>query len=172
MRVFFTTLREIIDEVGVDATRYFFLMRSADSHLDFDVDLAKKQGDENPVFYVQYAHARCANIFKTAEEREAKKLAFAEIDKSLLTGADEIRLIRKILELPDFVASSARLYQPHLITQYLAELSTAFHYFYAHNRVVTDDSALTSARLLLVEAVKIALARGLWLVGVSAPEKM
>ena len=168
----FTTLREIIDEVGVDATRYFFLMRSADSHLDFDVDLAKKQGDENPVFYVQYAHARCANIFLTAEDRGAKKLAFADIDKSLLTGADEIRLIRKILELPDFVASSARLYQPHLITQYLAELSTAFHYFYAHNRVVTDDSALTSARLLLVEAVKTALARGLWLVGVKAPDKM
>lgn len=168
----FATLREIIDEVGVDATRYFFLMRSADSHLDFDVDLAKKHSDENPVYYIQYAHARCSNIFVTADERKIDRVSFDKIDQKLISGEDDIRLIRKLLKLPDSVASAARLYQPHIIPQYLTELAAAFHSYYTKNRVVTEDIPLSQARLLLVDAVKIALASGLGLIGVSAPERM
>lgn len=168
----FTTLREIIDEVGVDATRYFFLMRSADSHLDFDVDLAKKHSDENPVYYIQYAHARCANIFVTAKERGVERVEFEKMDKSLLEGEDELRLIRKLMEFPDVVAGCAESFQPHPLTQYLTEVASSFHYFYKHNRVVTDDVKLTQARLALVEAARITLRDGLELLGVSAPDKM
>ncbi len=168
----FTTLREIIDEVGVDVTRYFFLMRSADSHLDFDVDLAKKHSDENPVFYIQYAHARCANIFVTASEKGVKNISFDELDKSLLNNKDEVRLIRKLSQLPGVVASCAEGFQPHPVTQYLTETAAAFHYFYRHNRVVTDDVPLTQARLKLVEATMITLKNGLALLGISAPTRM
>lgn len=168
----FTTLREIVDEVGVDATRYFFLMRSADSHLDFDVDLAKKHSDENPVFYIQYAHARCVNIFGTAKERGVPMVPFAEIDKSLIQNPDELRLIRKLLQFPEVVADCAQTYQPHPITQYLTDTAALFHYFYKHNRVVVDDVCLTQARLWLVESVRIVLRNGLDLLGITAPERM
>ncbi|HEB71513.1 MAG TPA: arginine--tRNA ligase [Nitrospirae bacterium] len=169
----FATLREIMDEVGVDATRYFFLMRSSDSQLEFDVDLAKKQSSENPVFYVQYAHARCCNIFVTAREREIDPAPFDKnIDLSLLQGKDELALIRKLLELPDVVESCAISLQPHPVTQYLTEVSSLFHYFYRHNRVVTDDPALTRARLFLTKAVRIVLRNGLDILGVNAPERM
>ncbi|VAX19129.1 Arginyl-tRNA synthetase [hydrothermal vent metagenome] len=169
----FTTLREIMDEVGVDATRYFFLMRSSDSQLEFDVDLAKKQSSENPVFYVQYAHARCCNIFVTAEERKIDlALLDKNIDLSLLEGGDELALIRKLLELPNVVESCAISLQPHPVTQYLTDVSALFHYFYRHNRVVTDDPALTRARLFLTKAVRIVLRNGLDILGVNAPERM
>ncbi|VAX22664.1 Arginyl-tRNA synthetase [hydrothermal vent metagenome] len=168
----FTTLREIVDEVGVDATRYFFLMRSADSHLDFDVDLAKTEGDENPVYYIQYAHARCCNIFVNARTKEIKPLSFNDIDKSLLEQKDELRLIRKLLEFPDIIKSCALSYQPHPVAQYLSEVAAMFHYFYSHNRVVTDDIGLTQARLLLVESSMTVLKNGLTVLGVTAPKRM
>ncbi len=168
----FVTLREIIDEVGVDATRYFFLMRSSDSHLDFDVDLAKKRSDENPVFYIQYAHARCANIFVTAKEREIETKKFNEIDKSLLEGKYELRLIKKLAQFPDVVASCAESLQPHPITQYLTDVASSYHSFYHNNRVVTDDIKLSQARLALIESTMIVLKNGLSLLGVSAPDRM
>ncbi len=168
----FTTLREIIDEVGVDATRYFFLMRSSDSHLDFDVDLAKKRSDENPVFYIQYAHARCVNIFATARERKVKTGDVNHIDKSHLNGESQLRLIRKLLELPDVVAYCARTFQPHPLTGYLTELSAAFHQFYSHNRVVSEDPERTKSLLALVDATRITLRNGLELLGVTAPDRM
>ncbi len=168
----FTTLREIVDEVGVDATRYFFLMRSADSHLDFDVDLAKTEGDENPVYYIQYAHARCCNIFVTARSKGIKSLTFNDIDKTLLEQKDELRLIRKLLEFPDIIKSCALSYQPHPVAQYLSEVAAMFHYFYSHNWVVTDDIGLTQARLLLVESTMTVLRNGLTVLGVTAPKRM
>jgi len=168
----FTTLREIMDEVGVDATRYFFLMRSADSHLDFDVDLAKKQSDENPVYYIQYAHARCANIFVTAAGRKVEFPGFGKIDKSKLEGEDELRLIKKLLQFPDVVAYCAESFQPHPLTGYLTEVAAAFHYFYKHHRVVTEDVELSKARLALVESTRIVLSNGLYLLGITAPDRM
>jgi len=169
----FTTLREIMDEVGVDATRYFFLMRSSDSQLEFDVDLAKKQSSENPVYYVQYAHARCCNIFVTARDNKIDPEPHHEgIDLSLLQGKDELSLIRKLLEFPDVVESCALSLQPHPVTQYLTEVSSLFHYFYRHNRVVTDDPALTQARLYLTRAVRVVLRNGLEILGITAPLRM
>ncbi|VAX15698.1 Arginyl-tRNA synthetase [hydrothermal vent metagenome] len=168
----FVTLREIIDEVGVDATRYFFLMRSSDSHLDFDVDLAKKRSDENPVFYIQYAHARCANIFVTAKDRKIETKKFDEIDKALLEGKYELRLIKKLAQFPDVIASCAEGLHPHPITQYLTEVSSFYHSFYHNNRVVTEDIKLSQARLALIESTMIVLKNGLSLLGVSAPDRM
>ncbi|MBI4827892.1 MAG: arginine--tRNA ligase [Nitrospinae bacterium] len=169
----FTTLREILDDVGVDATRYFFLMRSSDAQMDFDVDLAKKQSDENPVYYIQYAHARCSNIFVTARERGlAAPPPMAAVDLTLLTEPEELRLIRKLLELPDVVESCARAFQPHPLTQYLTDTAALFHYFYHRHRVVTDNKALSNARLTLVEATRITLHNGLFLLGINAPDKM
>ncbi len=168
----FTTLREILDEVGIDATRFFFLMRSSDSQLDFDVDLAKAQSDENPVYYVQYAHARCANIFRKAGEEGVKPVSFDEIDATLLEDEDALRLIRKLAAFPDQVASAARHYAPWFITQYLTETSAIFHRFYKNNRVVSEDVNLSRARLSLVAAVKTTLSNGLGLLGITAPERM
>jgi arginyl-tRNA synthetase len=168
----FTTLREIMDEVGVDATRYFFLMRSSDSHLEFDVDLAKKQSSENPVYYIQYAHARCCNIFVAAKEAEISMEPLGDIDLSLLDGKAELALIRKLLGLPEVVESCAISLQPHPVTQYLTEVSSLFHFFYTHNRVITDDLALTRARLFLTRAVRIVLRNGLDILGINAPERM
>ena len=168
----FTTLREILDEVGVDATRYFFLMRSPDSQMEFDVDLAKKESSENPVYYVQYAHARCCNIFAMASQKGVAEPAPGAVDAALLCGQDEIRLIRKLLELPEVVRICARGFQSHQITQYLAEVAGLFHYFYKHNRVVGEDPALTAARMWLIRAVQITLSNGLRILGITAPEKM
>ncbi|MBI4665322.1 MAG: arginine--tRNA ligase [Nitrospinae bacterium] len=168
----FTTLREIMDEVGADATRYFFLMRSIESQMEFDVDLAKKQSDENPVYYIQYAHARCVNIFVTARERGVPLVPFAQIGVNNLLGEDELRLVKKLLMFPDVVADCARDFQTHPIPQYLLEVAGLFHYFYKHNRVVTEDLELSKARLALVEAARIVFRNGLWLLGVNAPERM
>ncbi|MBI5816181.1 MAG: arginine--tRNA ligase [Nitrospinae bacterium] len=168
----FTTLREILDEVGVDATRFFFLMRSTDSQMEFDVDLAKKHSDENPVYYIQYAHARCANIFTTAKERGVEMVPFGQVDKSQLAGEDELRLIRKLAGFPDVVAGCAEAYHVHPIPQYLLDLAGLFHSFYKHHRVVTENVPLSQARLKLVEAVKTVIGNGLELLGVEAPERM
>ncbi|MDH5508957.1 MAG: arginine--tRNA ligase [Nitrospinota bacterium] len=168
----FTTLRQIIDEVGTDAVRYFFLMRSSDSQMEFDVDLAKSQSSENPVYYVQYAHARCCSIFRQADEKGVAEPRFEEVDLSLLTGRDELRLIRKLLQLPEVVELAARSFQPHHITGYLYEVAGLFHFFYKHNRVVSEDSALTASRMALIRALQITLKNGLEILGINAPEKM
>jgi len=163
------TLRELIEEVGADACRFFYLARSADSQMDFDLELAKKQSSENPVFYIQYAHARIASIMRLAQERQVD---FSSGDVSLLTAEPEMVLLRRILELPEVVETAARNLEPHHLTYYAQDLATAFHLFYRDCRVVTDDEALTRARLKLVEAARIALAKTLYLMGMSAPEMM
>ena len=163
------TLREVVDEVGVDACRFFFLTRSADATVEFDLDLAKQQSAENPVYYVQYAYARIAGILNLGQERG---IDFGDGDVGLLTHPAELALVRKMLLLPELIELMARTLAPHHLPHYALELATAFHELYERCRVVTDDIPLTKARLKLVAAARIALGRSLALMGVSAPEHM
>ena len=163
------TLRELIDEVGTDACRFFFLARTADSQMDFDLELAKKQSTDNPVYYVQYAHARIASILRLAEERDIQD---TEGDVSFLKDEAELTLIRKMLLLSEIVETIAQTLEPHHLTYYAQDLATAFHAFYKNCRVVTDDKAMTGARLKLVRAAKLVLGRTLNLMGMAAPDKM
>ncbi|MBM3187580.1 MAG: arginine--tRNA ligase [Chloroflexi bacterium] len=164
------TLREVLDEVGADAMRYFLVSRSADSQMDFDIDLAKEQSDENPVYYIQYAHARIAAIL-----RHAGDLHYAEGDVRLLTHPAELALLRRMARLPETVRLAALQLAPHHLAYYAYELATAFHAFYRDCRVVSsepEDAAITKARLKLVSACQVVLARALGLMGMSAPETM
>jgi len=163
------TLEEVVDEVGADACRFFFLSRSADSQMDFDLELAKKESADNPVYYVQYAHARIASILRLARERQ---IEFSDGDVCLLTTEPELTLIRKMLLLPELVEIAASTLEPHHLAYYAQELATVFHSFYKQCRVVSDDEPLTKARLKLVAAAKIVLARTLHLMGMNAPESM
>jgi len=163
------TLRELVEEVGADACRFFFLSRSADSQMDFDLELAKKQSADNPVYYVQYAHARIASILRLAQERE---IDYEGGDTSLLTTEPELALIRRMLLLPEMVETIACTLEPHHLTYYAQDLATVFHSFYKQCRVVSQNEALTKARLKLVQAAKTVLSRTLHLMGMTAPEKM
>lgn len=166
------TLREVVDEVGADACRYFFLSRAADSQMDFDLELAKRQSQENPVYYIQYAHARIAGILRLAAERG---IDHAEGDLSLLTHPTELALIRKMLTLPEMIDMMARNFEAHHLPHYAYETATAFHLFYQNCRVVSgveDEAELSKARLKLAEAAKITLARCLTLMTMDAPESM
>ncbi|MEA1959553.1 MAG: arginine--tRNA ligase [Chloroflexota bacterium] len=163
------TLRELMDEVGVDACRFVFLSRSADSQMEFDLELAKKQSADNPVYYVQYAHARICSILRLAEERG---IDYSKGDISLLTSDPELALIRKMLQLPEVIELIANTLEPQHLPYYAMDLATVFHNFYEKCRVVTDDEALTKARLQLVKATRIVLARALGLMEMTAPEKM
>ncbi|MBA7690970.1 Arginine--tRNA ligase [subsurface metagenome] len=162
-------LREVIDEVGADACRFFFVSRTADSQMDFDLELAKKQSADNPVYYVQYAHARIASILRLAEE---KGIDCSDGDVSRLTTEPELTLIRKMLLLPEMIEVVALTLEPHHLAYYAQDLATVFHSFYMQCRVVTDDETMTKARLKLVEAAQIVLARTLHLMGMNAPDKM
>ena len=166
------TLREVVDEVGADACRYFFLSRAADSQMDFDLELAKRQSQENPVYYIQYAHARIAGILRLAAERG---IDHADGDLSLLTHPAELALIRKMLTLPEMIDMMARNFEAHHLPHYAYETATAFHLFYQNCRVVSgveDEAELSKARLKLAEAAKITLARCLTLMIMDAPESM
>ena len=163
------TLREVIDEVGLDACRFLFLARSADSQMDFDLELAKRQSADNPVYYVQYAHARIASIIRLAEHRE---IDYSQGDVSLLTTEPELTLIRRLILLPEIVERVALTLEPHHLPYYAQDLATVFHSFYKQCRVVSKDEALTKARLKLVRATQIALAKILRLMGMTTPEKM
>jgi arginyl-tRNA synthetase len=163
------TLRELVDEVGKDVCRFFFLCRSADSQMDFDLELAKKQSADNPVYYVQYAHARIASILRLAQERG---IDYQDGDVSLLTTEPELTLIRKMLLLPELTETISATLEPHHLTYYAQDLATVFHSFYKQCRVVSKDETLSKARLKLVKAAKTVLARTLNLMGMAAPEKM
>ncbi len=164
------TLRELVDEVGKDACRFFFLQRSADAQMEFDLDLAKRQSNENPVYYVQYAHARIAGILNTAAERGVTPEGG---DVSLLQHPAEMALIRKMLLLPELVESIAENHEAHHLPHYALELATAFHDFYERCRVINEeDPAMTRARLRLALAAKVVLAKALGLMGMTAPERM
>ena len=166
------TLREIMDEVGVDATRFFFVMRRCDSTLDFDLELAKKATSENPVFYVQYAHARICSIYRELEERGVVLPPAEDFDVSQITDQSEINLAKAISRLPEEVAKAADEFAPHRIAYYATELAEAFHSFYNSQRILGVEEPVMKTRILLMEAAKIALRNVLGLLGVSAPEKM
>jgi len=164
-----TTLRQLVDEVGPDACRFFFLSRSADSQMDFDLELAKRQSADNPVYYVQYAHARICSILHLAQERG---IDYSHGDVSLLATEPELALIRRMLQLPEVMELVVSTLEPHHLSYYATDMATTFHNFYEKCRVVSEDEALTQARLKLVKAAKIVLAKTLGLMGMSAPERM
>ena len=168
----FVTLREVVDEVGRDAARYNFLMRRSDSHLDFDLELAKRQSNENPVYYVQYAHARICSIFRMAKEKGFKIPIYFDIDASLLQLPEEIELIKSVIRFPEVIIGAAEALEPHRLTFYLNDLAATFHSYYNKNKVLSDDLALSEARLFLVGCVGVVLKNAFKMVGVSAPEKM
>ncbi len=163
------TLREVVEEVGADAARFFFLSRAPHTHMDFDLELAKRQSAENPVYYVQYAHARMAGILMHARGRG---LDYADGDVSLLKEEAEMAVARHLLRLPEVVEYVARKLEPHVLPYYALEMATAFHDFYERCRVVSEDVQLSRARLRLVAAAKLVLAQCLHLMGMSAPERM
>jgi len=166
----FVTLDELIDMVGVDVVRYFFIMRNRQSHLNFDIGLAEKESDDNPVYYLQYAHARICNILKYAEETGTK--TDGEPNLTLLNEDEELSLIKSLIHFPETVMNALENLEPQTVAGYLQWTATEFHKFYSEHRVVTDDKNLTTARLFLVSAVRTVLANGLEILGISQPEKM
>jgi arginyl-tRNA synthetase len=165
----FVTLRELREEVGDDAARFFYVLRKSDQHLDFDLDLAKSRSNENPVYYIQYAHARVCSVFEACGVDVA---AVADTDMSPLASDAELELLQKLAEFPDIVESAARELSPHLIAFYLKEAAALFHSYYNGTRFLVDEAATRHARLALAGAVRQVIANGLALLGVSAPEKM
>ncbi len=168
----FVTLREIMDEVGKDAGRFFFVMRKFDAHLDFDLALAKSQTPDNPVFYIQYAHARVESIKGVNRERGGGMPSPEKAKLSLLTNPYEVRVMRLLAQYEDVIAAAERTLEPYRLVPYLMDLAADFHRFYTENRVITEDAPLTDARLLLIDCVQAVLRSGLNLLGVSAPVKM
>jgi arginyl-tRNA synthetase len=168
----FITLKDLIKEVGKDVARYFFLMRSHDSHTEFDLDVAKSQSMENPVYYIQYAYARICSIIKKAEQAGVK------IDKSklsklqLLDKEEEFELIKKLSSLKEVIKKSALTWKPHFLTTYLYDLASSFHKYYTVHRIITEDEELTRARLILIDCTRIVLFNSLKILGVSVPESM
>lgn len=163
----YITLREVLDEVGRDAARYFFLMRRTSSHLDFDLEVAKKQTSENPVYYVQYAYARICNILQNSTQAIAQ-----DTDLSVLTEKEELDLLKKALQFQPVLISCLSTQDPYLLTVYMQELAEAFHRFYDKHRVLSQPEAVTKARLCLIQGIKVIISAGLELLGVSCPEKM
>ncbi|MEH7501166.1 arginine--tRNA ligase [Neobacillus drentensis] len=165
------TMRDLVDEVGLDATRYFFAMRSSDTHMDFDLDLAVSESNENPVYYAHYAHARISSILRSGEEQGIR--IDADADYSLVASEKEMDLLKKIGEFPLAVGEAAQKRVPHRITNYIFDLASTFHSFYNAEKVLDSDNLeRTKARLAMVRAVQITLRNALALIGVSAPEKM
>ncbi|MFP3868767.1 MAG: arginine--tRNA ligase [Desulfobacteraceae bacterium] len=168
----FVTLREVMDEVGKDAARFIFLSRRSDAHLDFDLDLAKQQSAENPVYYVQYAHARLASVFRLATGQGIDLHNLGSADLNLLSLPEEISLIKLLASYPDVVEAAAQFLEPHRITYFLTELAAQLHSYYYKHRFISESKELTQARLFLVQGIKTVLAQGLKLLGVEAPESM
>ena len=169
----FVTLREVLDEVGKDAARYNFLMRRSDSHLDFDLEIAKKQSNENPVFYVQYAHARICSIIRMAQQEHGIALPFYDgINPALLDQPEEMTLIKLMARYPEVIEGAAKSLEPHRVTFYLNDLASVFHGYYNKNKVISDNKELTAARLFLIKSISIVLGNALKILGVNAPEKM
>jgi arginyl-tRNA synthetase len=168
----YITLRDVLDEVGSDAIRFFFMMRKSDAQMEFDLELAKKQAPENPVFYVQYAHARINSIIDYAKEKGLELSDIREADLNRLELKEEFDIIKYITLLPEIITDASLSLEPHKITFYLQELAGLFHSYYNRNRIVTDDIQLTKARLYLCNSIKVVLKNGLTLLGVSAPKKM
>jgi arginyl-tRNA synthetase len=168
----FITLKDLIKEVGKDVARYFFLMRSHDSHTEFDLDVAKSQSMENPVYYIQYAYARICSIIKKAEQAGVKMDKSKVIKLQLLNQEEEFELIKKLSSLKEVIKKSALTWKPHFLTTYLYDLASSFHKYYTVHRIITEDEELTRARLILIDCTRIVLFNSLKILGVSAPESM
>jgi arginyl-tRNA synthetase len=180
-------MREVIDEVGADAAKFFFLMRDSRTHLDFDLELAKQRSSDNPVYYVQYAHARISSLWRVAAARGIACPTAAETDLSVLTDPDELALIRKLSAYPEILEASALAFEPHRLTYYLQQLAAQLHTFYNKHRILPPaaepDSVeapvseevgpgVTAARLVLMRAVQQVIKNGLGVLGISAPDQM
>jgi arginyl-tRNA synthetase len=168
----YVSLEDLIEEVGRDAARYFFVMRSADSHLDFDLDLAREQSVKNPVYYIQYAHARICSLKKVLAEQGRTMPRVSSTDLTLLTQEAELALARRLADFPEEVTRAVQNLAPHQIASYIHEVAGLLHAFYNHHRVITADPALSNSRVLLVEATRIVLANALKLLGLKSPERM
>ncbi|HBY56842.1 MAG TPA: arginine--tRNA ligase [Candidatus Atribacteria bacterium] len=168
----FVTLRDLVREVGKDVARYFFLMRSYDSHTEFDLDVAKSQSMENPVYYIQYAYARICSIIKKAKESGIRIDKGEKVNLQLLNKEEEFELIKKLSSLKEVIKKVALTWKPHLLTTYLYDLASSFHRYYTVHRVITDDKELTKARLILIDCTRIVLFNTLKILGISAPERM
>ena len=169
----FVTLRELREEVGNDAARFFYVMRKCEQHMDFDLELAKSQSNDNPVYYVQYAHARVCSVMRQLEEKQLSYDRLAGLDQlHLLTEPHEERLLRDLARYPEVVETAALNHEPHLLTHYLRELATDFHTYYNAHQFLVESAGLRDARLSLILAVRQVIANGLELLGVSAPESM
>jgi arginyl-tRNA synthetase len=168
----FVTLSEVVDIVGADNTKFIFLTRKSDSHLDFDIDVVTATSAENPVYYVQYAYARINSILNNADEKAININSIKDINLSLLNNKEELSLIKKLLTYPIVLESSARAYEPHRITFYLQELAKIFHSYYHKHKVITDNIETTKARLALCLAIKTVMKDALSILGVTSPEKM
>ena len=168
----FVTLRDVVQEVGSDAARYIFLTRRSDSHLDFDLDVAKEQSRENPVYYVQYAHARLASLFREAESRGIAVPSKGNADLSLLDLEEEQDIIKALAKYPELVEEAALAFEPHRLTFYLQDLAGLLHNYYFKHRVITDDAPRTSAKLFFLKQVKTVIQNALKILGVNAPERM
>ncbi|CAB4732178.1 unannotated protein [freshwater metagenome] len=166
------TLADILDEVDADVARLTFLLQGIDSPQTFDLDVVTAQSAENPVYYVQYAHARIASIGRRAESEGIKRIPFLDVNLSPLSDAHELDLLRSLAELPAVLSEAAQLRAPHRVTTWVRDLAARFHAFYRACRVITDDVALTQARLALAEATRIGLKNGLDILGVKAPDAM
>jgi arginyl-tRNA synthetase len=166
----FVTLRDLLDEVGVDAARYFFLMRPATSPFTFDVELATKQTDENPVFYVQMGHARMSGIFRVAE-RDPESVS-GDVSLDALPAPEDLDLLKKLAVFPEITLKAARVREPHRVTDYLEDLARLAHGWYHKCRVLGEPPATEAARLALARATRIVLSNGLSLLGISAPDRM
>jgi len=169
----FVTLRQLRAEVGNDACRLFYLMRSNDQHLDFDLELAKSRSNDNPVYYIQYAHARVASVMKQLRDRGLEyDPAVAGESFQLLDAAEEVALLRSLTQYPELLQSAAITRAPHMIVHYLRDLANDFHTYYNAHQFIVEDANLRNARLMLVLALQQVVRNGLTLLGVSAPESM
>jgi len=169
----FVTLQEVIDEVGKDAVRFIFLTRHYESPLDFDLEVAKQKTNDNPVYYVQYVHARISSIIKKArDENKIMEIVFDKNAAAMIREPEEIRLIKHLARYPETILSSAEYMEPHRIAFYLMDLAADFHAYYNKHRVLTEDPVLTAGRLYLILAVQKIIRNGLTLLGVSAPDSM
>lgn len=168
----FVTLHDVLNEVGCDAARYFYLMRNSNSPLDFDLELAKKQSPENPVYYIQYAHARICSVLRHAEEKGVDAFMIDNVDLNLLELPEETALIKSLSQYPEIVLKSACSLETHLIPFYLQELASIFHSYYNKYRIISEDVKLTEARLVMVTGIQIVLRNALKLLGIKVPERM
>jgi len=167
----FVTLRELVDETGSDAARFFYLLRKCEQHLDFDLSLAKEQSADNPVYYIQYAHARICSVFRQMEKRGVSRFD-TEASKHVYQHDSEVALIKRVAQFPEVIQSAARSAEPHQVAYYLRDVATDFHSFYNRERILDADEPLRSSRLAMIDAVRQVLSNGLAVLGVSAPRKM